>query len=53
MYEILASFAQTGGLVYFVVMFAVAVAYALWPKNQDTFDRAAKLPLSDGGPNDE
>ena len=29
MYEILSSFAQTGGLVYFVVMFTCALAYAL------------------------
>lgn len=58
MYEILSSFAQTGGLVYFVMMFAAALTYALWPKNQDTFDAAARLPLSDlspadGGPEDE
>lgn len=53
MYEALSSFAQTGGLVYFVVMFGAALLYALWPKNQDTFDRAAHAPLDDGGPSDE
>ncbi|MDJ0921599.1 MAG: cbb3-type cytochrome c oxidase subunit 3 [Henriciella sp.] len=53
MYEFLSSFAQTGGLIYFVVMFACALAYALWPRNQEKFDAAARLPLSDGGPSDD
>lgn len=53
MYEILSSFAQTGGLVYFVACFGGALAYALWPRNQATFDRAANLPLSDKEPGDE
>ena len=53
MYEALSSFAQTGGLLYFVVMFAAALVYALWPRNQEKFDAAARLPLSDGGPGDE
>ena len=50
MYETLASFAQTGGLIYFVLMFAGALTYALWPRNQEKFDAAARLPLEDGGP---
>ncbi|MEO0608196.1 MAG: cbb3-type cytochrome c oxidase subunit 3 [Pseudomonadota bacterium] len=50
MYETLASFAQTGGLIYFVLLFLGALTYALWPRNQDTFDAAARLPLDDGGP---
>ena len=50
MYEILSSFAQTGGLIYFVLMFAGALTYALWPRNQEKFDAAARLPLEDGGP---
>ena len=50
MYEFLSSFAQTGGLVYFVLMFAGALVYALWPRNQEKFDAAARLPLEDGGP---
>ncbi|GAB5458239.1 MAG: CcoQ/FixQ family Cbb3-type cytochrome c oxidase assembly chaperone [Henriciella sp.] len=50
MYELLASFAQTGGLIYFVLIFAAALTYALWPRNQKTFDAAARLPLDDGGP---
>lgn len=50
MYETLASFAQTGGLIYFVVMFMAALTYALWPRNQETFDAAARMPLEDGDP---
>ena len=50
MYEMLSSFAQTGGLIYFVLLFAGALTYALWPRNQATFDRAARRPLSEEGP---
>ena len=54
MYETLAKFAQTGGLIYFVAMFAAALTYALWPRNQARFDAAARLPLNDdGGPCDD
>jgi cytochrome c oxidase cbb3-type subunit IV len=53
MYERLANFAQTGGLIYFLVIFAAALTYALWPKNQEKFDEAARLPLSDKEPGDE
>ncbi|HRK70464.1 MAG TPA: cbb3-type cytochrome c oxidase subunit 3 [Micropepsaceae bacterium] len=41
----LSTFAQTWGLVYFVLLFAGVVAYALWPSNRKKFDRAARLPL--------
>lgn len=47
MYEVLSSFAQTGGLLYFVAMFAVALVYALWPKNQSQFDKASRVPMND------
>lgn len=50
MYEALSSFAQTGGLIYFVAMFAGALTYALWPRNQSTFDRAAEAPLREEAP---
>lgn len=53
MYEALSSFAQTGGLVYFVAIFAGVLAYALWPSNQKKFDEASRLPLSDKEPGDE
>lgn len=53
MYEFLSKFAQTGGLIYFVSMFAVALIYALWPANKDMFDAAAHQPLTDGDPCDD
>jgi cytochrome c oxidase cbb3-type subunit IV len=52
-YERLSSFAQTGGLIYFFLIFAAVLAYALWPRNQKRFDSAAQLPLSDREPGDE
>lgn len=50
MYETLASFAQTWGTVYFVVIFLGAVAYALWPSNKEKFEEAANVPLHDEEP---
>lgn len=44
-YETVAGFAQTWGLVYFVVLFAGVLAYALWPRNAKRFDDAAQIPL--------
>ena len=38
-------FAQTWGLIYFVVIFVVVLAYALWPSRQKQFDEAARIPL--------
>jgi cytochrome c oxidase cbb3-type subunit 4 len=43
----LALFAKTGGLVILVLLFAGALTYALWPRNQDRFDRAARAPLDE------
>jgi cytochrome c oxidase cbb3-type subunit 4 len=40
-------FAQTYGLAFMVVLFLVALAYALSPKKRETFRRAARLPLED------
>jgi cytochrome c oxidase cbb3-type subunit 4 len=44
-YEALAKFAQTWGLLYFVVIFVVVLIYALWPSRQRQFDEAARMPL--------
>ncbi|ALV25689.1 cbb3-type cytochrome c oxidase subunit 3 [Pannonibacter sp. Q-1] len=44
-YMTLASFAQTGGTIYFVLMFAGVLAYALWPRNAERFDEASKIPF--------
>ncbi len=46
-YHILAEFAQTGGLVYFVGLFLAAIVYALWPRNRASFERASRLPLGE------
>ncbi|MEZ5937262.1 MAG: cbb3-type cytochrome c oxidase subunit 3 [Hyphomonadaceae bacterium] len=46
-YEAISHFAQTWGMLYFVLIFGVALAYALWPKNKDTFKRAANLPANE------
>lgn len=53
MYETLSSFAQTWGLAFFVGMFLVAVAYALWPSNREKFRDAARQPLIDKEPSDD
>ena len=44
-YSMLAQFAQTWGLAYFVAIFLVVLAYALWPSRQRQFDEAARIPL--------
>ncbi|MFN7165691.1 MAG: cbb3-type cytochrome c oxidase subunit 3 [Pannonibacter sp.] len=44
-YTSLAAFAQTWGLLYFVLMFALVVAYVAWPKNRKQFDDAAQIPF--------
>lgn len=44
-YKFLANFAQTWGLMYFVTVFAIVVAYAFWPSNKTGFDDAARMPL--------
>jgi len=44
-YRALAEFAQTWGLAYFVIVFLVALGYALWPSRQSQFDEAARVPL--------
>ena len=46
-YQLASEFAQTGGLLYFVTLFAAAVLYALWPRNRARFDRAARQPLGE------
>jgi cytochrome c oxidase cbb3-type subunit 4 len=46
-YETVARIAQQGGLIYFGLIFLAGTAYALWPKNREAFDRAARLPLEE------
>jgi len=38
-------FVMTFWTPIFVATFVAIVAYALWPRNKETFDAAAKLPL--------
>ena len=47
MYETLAQFAQTWGLLIFIAAFALVLIYALNPRNQKRFDRAREIPLQD------
>ena len=44
-YMALAGFAQTWGLVYFVTVFLIVLAYALWPSRRKQFEEAARMPL--------
>ena len=44
-YLALAHFAQTWGLLYFVVVFLVVLAYVLWPSRKSMYDAAARVPL--------
>ena len=46
-YRALAEFAQTWGLAYFVLLFMVVLAYALWPARKHQFERAANIPLQE------
>ena len=48
MYDFLAQFAQTGGLLLFVFAFILVLIYALAPGNKDKFDKAGRMPLQDG-----
>ncbi|MGB3809476.1 MAG: cbb3-type cytochrome c oxidase subunit 3 [Parvibaculum sp.] len=41
--------AGTVGLLFFIALFSVAVLYALWPSNKQTFEHMARLPLDDEG----
>jgi cytochrome c oxidase cbb3-type subunit 4 len=47
MYESLAHFAQTWGLVLFVVAFGLVLAYALNPAAKAKFDDAKNIPLKE------
>ena len=44
-YEAVSECSKSWGLVYLVVMFLAVCAYAFWPRNGKTFDRAAQVPL--------
>ena len=46
-YEAVAMFAQQGGTIYFGLIFAGGLTYALWPRHKEAFNRLAQLPLED------
>ena len=46
-YEAVSRFAQQGGSVYFLLLFAAVCVYAFWPRNKAEFDKAARAPLDD------
>jgi len=46
-YKFFAEFAQTWGLLYFVVVFLVVLVYALAPSRKDRFDAAARMPIQE------
>lgn len=44
-YKAFAEFAQTWGLLYFVLIFLGVLVYALDPKRRRQFEEAARIPL--------
>lgn len=46
-YHSFAEFARSWGVVYLMALFLGACAYALWPRNKEKFDRAARMPLDE------
>ena len=44
-YRMLAEFAQTWGLLYFVTVFVLVVAFVFWPSRKRIYDDAARVPL--------
>lgn len=46
-YDQIAHIIKIGGTVVFTAVFVGAIAYALWPRNNAKFDRAAHMPLQD------
>lgn len=46
-YDSIADASSMLGLVFFVMMFAVVVFWALRPKNKQAFDEAARIPLEE------
>lgn len=46
-YEKLSSFVASWGFVYFAVIFLIALAYALAPKNRKKFEDAARIPFEE------
>jgi cytochrome c oxidase cbb3-type subunit 4 len=46
-YHDVAHFARSWGLLYLFALFIGVVVYAMWPRNREKFDRAARIPLAE------
>ncbi len=46
-YQEIASLSGTLGLIFFILLFAGVLVYALWPGNKRKFDDAARIPLKE------
>jgi cytochrome c oxidase cbb3-type subunit 4 len=46
-YQTVSGFAQSWGLVYLVVLFVIAIGWALRPSNRARFDEAARIPFKE------
>lgn len=46
-YNSVSAFAQSYGLLYLFGLFLIILAYALWPRNKEKFDKAAQIPLEE------
>ncbi len=44
-YQEVSEFSRSWGLVFLMIVFGVAVLYALWPSNGRKFREAAQIPL--------
>jgi cytochrome c oxidase cbb3-type subunit IV len=44
-YRMLAEFAQTWGLVYFIAVFLAVLVFVFWPSRKRMYDEAARMPL--------
>jgi cbb3-type cytochrome oxidase subunit 3 len=44
-YDAIRSLAGVAGLVIFISLFALVLAYVFWPGNKDSFERARRLPM--------
>lgn len=51
-YETVSQFAQQAGPIYFGLIFLAVLVYALWPRNAEKFQRAARLPLEQDDDNE-
>jgi cytochrome c oxidase cbb3-type subunit 4 len=49
-YETVSRVAQQAGTLYFTLIFIVALAWALWPRNKADFDDAAQIPFRERPP---